>query len=36
MLNKDTSMFWSQLTWAELPENLKAVNGAAILPVGAI
>ena len=28
-------MEWSQLTWAELPGKLKAVNGAAILPVGA-
>lgn len=26
---------WSQLTWAELPDKLAAVNGAAILPVGA-
>ncbi|MDP2024727.1 creatininase family protein [Sulfuriferula sp.] len=28
-------MFWSQLTWAELPDKLKAVNGTAILPIGA-
>ncbi|GAA3590253.1 creatininase family protein [Gibbsiella greigii] len=28
-------MFWSQLTWSELPERLAAVNHAAILPVGA-
>lgn len=28
-------MFWSHLTWAELPEALKAASQAAILPVGA-
>lgn len=28
-------MFWSQLTWSELPERLAAVNHAAMLPVGA-
>jgi creatinine amidohydrolase len=28
-------MFWSHLTWPELPERLKAVAQAAILPVGA-
>ena len=28
-------MEWSQLTWAELPDKIAAVNGAAILPVGA-
>lgn len=28
-------MFWSHLTWAELPEQLKASGQAAILPVGA-
>jgi creatinine amidohydrolase len=28
-------MLWSQLTWAELPEKLAAVNHAAILPIGA-
>jgi creatinine amidohydrolase len=28
-------MFWSHLTWAELPDQLKAVAQAAILPVGA-
>lgn len=26
---------WSQLTWTELPARLAAVNGAAMLPVGA-
>ncbi len=29
-------MFWSQSSWEELPEQLAAVNGAAILPVGAV
>lgn len=28
-------MFWSQRTWAELPGDLAAAHGAAILPVGA-
>lgn len=28
-------MLWSELTWEEIPEVLKAVNYAAILPVGA-
>ncbi len=28
-------MFWSQLTWAELPEKILAANQAAILPIGA-
>lgn len=28
-------MFWSELTWEEIPEVLKAVNYSAILPVGA-
>jgi len=28
-------MQWSQSTWAELPGRLAAVNGAALLPVGA-
>ncbi|RLM06096.1 creatininase family protein [Gibbsiella quercinecans] len=28
-------MFWSQLTWSELPERLAAVNHATMLPVGA-
>jgi len=28
-------MFWSQLTWAELPEKIAASNQAAILPIGA-
>lgn len=28
-------MFWSHLTWAELPEALQAASQAAILPVGA-
>jgi creatinine amidohydrolase len=28
-------MFWSQRTWSELPSDLAAVRGAAILPVGA-
>jgi creatinine amidohydrolase len=28
-------MFWSELTWEEIPQCLKAVNYAAILPVGA-
>ena len=28
-------MFWSQLTWAELPESIAAANQAAILPIGA-
>ncbi|WP_416260355.1 creatininase family protein [Gibbsiella quercinecans] len=28
-------MFWSQLTWSELPERLAAVDHAAMLPVGA-
>lgn len=28
-------MFWSHLTWAELPDALKAAAHAAILPVGA-
>ncbi|TCB58197.1 creatininase family protein [Acinetobacter terrae] len=28
-------MFWSELTWEEIPKVLKAVNYAAILPVGA-
>lgn len=28
-------MFWSELTWAELPECLAAAGHAAILPVGA-
>lgn len=28
-------MFWSQLTWAELPEKIAEANQAAILPIGA-
>ena len=28
-------MFWSHLTWAELPDQLKQVAHSAILPVGA-
>mgnify|MGYP001793998535 FL=1 len=28
-------MFWSQLTWAELPDKIAAANQAAILPIGA-
>ncbi len=28
-------MLWSELTWEEIPEVLKAVNYSAILPVGA-
>jgi creatinine amidohydrolase len=28
-------MFWSHLTWAELPEHLKTASQSAILPVGA-
>ena len=28
-------MFWSHLTWAELPDALKGASQAAILPVGA-
>lgn len=28
-------MFWSELTWSELPERLAAASQAAILPVGA-
>ena len=28
-------MFWSQLTWPEVPERLAQVSAAAILPVGA-
>ena len=28
-------MFWSQLTWAELPGSIAAANQAAILPIGA-
>jgi creatinine amidohydrolase len=28
-------MFWSQRTWAELPSDLAAVAGCALLPVGA-
>jgi creatinine amidohydrolase len=28
-------MMWSERTWAELPTDLKAAKGAAILPVGA-
>lgn len=28
-------MLWSQLTWDEIPATLAAVNGAALLPVGA-
>lgn len=29
-------MMWSELSWVELPQYLSAVNGAAILPVGAL
>jgi creatinine amidohydrolase len=29
-------MLWSERTWAELPADLAAVQGAAILPVGAV
>jgi len=29
-------MLWSERTWCELPADLAAVNGAAILPVGAV
>jgi len=29
-------MLWSERTWAELPRDLAAVQGAAILPVGAV
>jgi creatinine amidohydrolase len=28
-------MFWSELTWAELPECIQAAKQAAILPIGA-
>ncbi|ADI30587.1 creatininase family protein [Methylotenera versatilis] len=28
-------MFWSELTWAELPEKIAEANQAAILPIGA-
>jgi creatinine amidohydrolase len=28
-------MFWSELTWAELPERIEAARQAAILPIGA-
>ncbi|MDP3819321.1 MAG: creatininase family protein, partial [Methylotenera sp.] len=28
-------MFWSELTWAELPDKISASNQAAILPIGA-
>lgn len=28
-------MFWSELTWAELPEKIANANQAAILPIGA-
>jgi len=28
-------MFWSQLTWTELPDKIMAANKAAILPIGA-
>jgi creatinine amidohydrolase len=28
-------MFWAERTWPEIPAALEAVNGAAILPVGA-
>ena len=28
-------MQWSETTWSELPARLAAVNGAALLPVGA-
>jgi creatinine amidohydrolase len=28
-------MKWAEVTWAELPAQLRAVNGAAILPIGA-
>lgn len=28
-------MFWSQLTWAELPDKISAASNAAILPIGA-
>ncbi|PKO52406.1 MAG: creatininase [Betaproteobacteria bacterium HGW-Betaproteobacteria-20] len=28
-------MFWSQLTWSELPDKISASNQAAILPIGA-
>jgi len=29
------NMFWSELTWAELPEKIAEANQAAILPIGA-
>lgn len=34
-LYREIIMLWSELTWEEIPIALKAVNHAAILPVGA-